>query len=73
VTFGAGAGETTKGGSGGGIGGKISPSAVLVVVNDTVQLVNVKNQESVNKLIDLVPGVLAKLGGFLDKNKNKEE
>ncbi|MCL2704186.1 MAG: sporulation protein [Defluviitaleaceae bacterium] len=69
VSFGAAAGEGGKGG-GGGITAKITPSAVLVVVNDTVQLVNVKNQDSVNKLIDLVPGVLNKLGGFFDKNKD---
>jgi len=69
ITFGAGAGETSKNGAGGGIGAKITPSAVLVIVNDTVQLVNVKNQESVNKLIDLVPGVLGKLGAFFDKKK----
>ena len=71
VSFGAGAGEGGKGAAGGGLGAKISPSAVLVVVNDTVQLVNVKNQESVNKLIDLVPGVLEKLGNFF-KNREKD-
>ena len=71
VTFGAGAGEREKGSSG-GMGAKISPSAVLVVVNDTVQLVNVKNQDSVNKLIDLVPGVLAKFGSFFNKDKNDQ-
>ncbi len=57
---------------GGGIGAKITPSAVIVVHEGNVQLVNVKNQESINKLIDLVPGVLSKFNfaNFKDKNKN---
>jgi len=73
VFFGAAAGEGSedgKGGGGGGLGAKVTPSAVLVVVNDTVQLVNVKNQESVNKLIDLVPGILARLGGLFSNDKD---
>ena len=60
---------------GGGLGGKITPTAVLVIVNGTVQLVNVKNQDSVNKLIDLVPGIISKLnlGSFFTKKKNTEK
>ena len=54
-------GKSKKEAGGGGLGGKITPSAVLVIMNDTVQLVNVKNQDSVNKLIDMVPGILSKL------------
>ena len=54
--------SSESGGGGGGLGAKMSPSAVIVIVNDTVQLVNVKNQESVGKLIDMVPGILSKLG-----------
>ena len=47
--------------TGGGLGAKITPSAVLVITNGNVQLVNVKNQDSVNKLIDMVPGIISKL------------
>ena len=59
---------------GGGLGAKISPSAVIVIVNGTVQLVNVKNQESVGKLIDMVPGILSKLGlgSLFDKKDEKQ-
>ena len=81
VAFGmaAGAAENTedsekkkKDASAGGIGGKITPSAVLVIMNDTVQLVNVKNQDSVNKLIDMVPGILSKLDiGSMFKKKDE--
>ena len=63
--------STESSGGGGGLGAKMSPSAVIVIINDTVQLVNVKNQESVGKLIDMVPGILSKLGlGSLFEKKD---
>lgn len=59
-------------GGGGGLGAKITPSAVLVINNGNVQLVNVKNQDSVNKLIDMIPGVLSKFNfGPLSKSSEK--
>ncbi len=73
VSLGVGACASDKGtdkgeSGGGGLGARITPSAVLVVMNGTVQLVSVKNQGSVNKLIDLVPGILSKLDfGFMKK------
>ncbi len=65
VSIGAGAGgnndeKENKSSGGGGLGAKITPSAVLVINNGDVQLVNVKNQDSVNKLIDMVPAILSK-------------
>ncbi|MCL1864122.1 MAG: sporulation protein [Defluviitaleaceae bacterium] len=84
VTFGMGTGlsdlpsddkTAAKGAGGGALGAKMSPSAVIVIVNGTVQLVNVKSQESVNKLIDMVPGILSKLnlGSFFDKKDKTED
>ena len=71
VTFGvgAGSGSNTNKGSGtgaGGIGGKMTPSAVLVIQNGSVKLVNVKNQDTVTKVLDMVPDMVDK---FLDKKK----
>jgi len=60
-----------KDGGMGGLGAKITPSAVLVIMDGSVQLVNVKNQDSMNKLIDMVPGVLSKFN--LDKFFKKDE
>lgn len=37
--------EDKKNNGGGGMGGKISPSAVLVIHDGTTKLVNVKNQD----------------------------
>jgi len=57
-------------GGGGALGAKMTPSAVVVIANGTVQLVNIKNQESVNKLLDMVPGVLSKLFGKKNEEPN---
>ncbi len=54
----------------GGLGAKITPSSVLVIQNGSVQLINIKNQDSLSKLIDMVPGLVSKLNFF---NKNEDE
>lgn len=64
VSFGVGAGATSadkKNGGGGGFAGKMSPSAVLVIQNGTTKLVNIKNQDAITKVLDLVPDVVDKL------------
>jgi len=67
-------GDKTKDSGAGGMGAKMSPAAVLVINNGAVQLVNVKNQESVNKLIDMIPGLLSKFNiGSLFGKKNSEK
>ncbi|HIR77297.1 MAG TPA: GerW family sporulation protein [Candidatus Choladousia intestinipullorum] len=63
VSFGVGASaksEDKKNSGGGGMGGKISPSAVLVIQNGTTKLVNVKNQDSMTKILDMVPDFVNK-------------
>jgi uncharacterized spore protein YtfJ len=64
VTFFGGSGldetKTALQKGGGGLGGRITPVAVIVIVDGAAQLINVKNQESVNKLIDMIPGILSK-------------
>ena len=66
--------EGTRDGGGGALGAKMTPSAMVVVSNGTVQLVNLKNQESTNKLLDMVPGLLSKLDlASLFKKKDAEE
>jgi len=61
VTFGVGAGAFSgdkKNNGGGGLGGKISPSAVLVIHNGHTKLVNVKNQSGMTKILDMVPDIV---------------
>lgn len=65
VSVGVGAGsyekkEENNENGGGGLGAKITPSAILVIQNGAVQLVDVKGKDSVNKLIDMVPGIISK-------------
>jgi len=61
VTFGVGAGEfrgEKKDNGAGGLTGKMTPSAVLVISNGTTRLVNIKNQDSLTKLLDMVPDLV---------------
>lgn len=66
VSFGVGAGafaNGTKNNAGGGMGGKISPSSVLVLKDGHAKLVSVKGGDMVSKVIDLVPEVLDRFTG----------
>ena len=63
VTFGVGAGASSsdkKNGGGGGFSAKMSPSAVLVIKNGSTKLVNIKNQDTITKVIDMIPDIVAK-------------
>lgn len=80
VSFGVGAGAFSddngkKNNGGGGMGGKITPSAVLVIQNGTTKLVNVRNQETITKVLDMVPDVVDKVSGFFSgkSGEMKEE
>ena len=68
VSFGVAAGafsQEKKNNGAGGMGGKIMPSAVLVIQNGTTKLVNIKNQDGVTKILDMVPDFVNK---FTSKN-----
>ena len=70
VSFGVGAGTTSadkKDGGCGGFGAKMSPSAVLVIKNGSTKLVNIKNQDAVTKVLDLVPDIMNR---FSSKNED---
>ena len=66
VNFGVGAGafaDDKKNNAGGGMGARMSPSAVLVIQNGTTKLVNIKNQDTVTKILDMVPDVVDRITG----------
>ena len=76
VSFGMGAGAfcgEKKKNSGGGIGGKMSPSSVLVIQNGSTRLVSVKNQDGISKLLDMIPDFVDKFMKKMDEKKNPEE
>ena len=63
VTCGMAAGafdENAKKRAGGGMSAKMSPSAILVIQNGCTRLVNIKNQNTVNKVLDMVPDIVNK-------------
>ena len=63
VSFGVAAGEFSqekKNNGAGGMGGKINPSAVLVIQNGVTKLVNIKNQDGMTKILDMVPDFINK-------------
>lgn len=63
VSMGVGAGAFSgekKNNGGGGMGAKITPSSILVIQNGTTKLVNVKHQDGVTKILDMVPDIINK-------------
>ena len=61
VSFGIAAGavsEANKNNGMGGMGGKVTPSAVLVIKKDSTRLINIKNQDAITKILDMVPDLL---------------
>lgn len=71
VSFGVGAGNSSKekqDTGAGGLSGKMTPSAVLVISKGTTRLVNIKNQDSIGKIIDMIPDIVNKVA---EKNQIK--
>ncbi|SHI34796.1 GerW family sporulation protein [Parasporobacterium paucivorans] len=70
VSFGVAAGAFSgdhKDNGGGGMGGKITPSAVLVIQNGTSKLINIKNQDMITKLMDMVPDLIDRFSAGREK------
>ena len=63
VSFGVAAGafsQEKKNNGAGGMGGKINPSADLVIQNGVTKRVNIKNQDGMTKILDMVPDFINK-------------
>ena len=76
VSFGLGAGAFSsdkKDQGGGGIGGKITPCAVLVIQNGKTKLVNIKNQDMITKILDMVPDVVDRFTKGDDEEMTEQE
>ena len=76
VSFGIGAGaysgEKQEKGAG-GLGGKMSPSAVLVIQYGKTKLVNNKNQDTMTKILDLIPDVIDRFESKKDKKVTEQD
>ena len=71
VSFAVGAGAfqaDKKDRGAGGLGGKMTPSAVLVIQNGMTKLVNIKHQDTMTKILDMVPDVIDR---FTSKKEEK--
>ena len=76
VSFAVGAGafnaEKKERGAG-GIGGKMTPCAVLVIQNGHTRLVNIKNQDTITKILDMVPDMVDKFTGGKDSKLDEND
>lgn len=78
VSFGVGAGsfgantKNTDGNSGGGLHGKMSPTAVLVIKDGIPRVVNVKDQDMLTKVMGMAPDVVDKVSSFIKSKDDKE-
>ena len=57
----------------GGIGGKMTPSAVLVIQNGHTKLVNIKNQDAVTKILDMIPDAIDRIKGPKEKKLTEDD
>ena len=76
VSFGVGAGAFAgekKQNAGGGMGAKISPSAILVISGGVTKLVNVKNQDTMTKILDMIPDVVDKFGAKKEDSMTEQD
>lgn len=76
VSFGIAAGGNSgdkKNGAGGGLTGKMTPSAVLVIKDGHTKLVSIKNQDTLSKIVDLVPDLLDKVSNKKSGMPDNEE
>ena len=75
VSFGMGAGakaDGSKNSASGGMGGKMSPSAVLVINNGVSRIINIKNQDTVSKLVDMAPDIIARFANMIKKDGSEK-
>ncbi len=69
VSFGMASGSFVgdrKNSGGGGIGGNMSPSAVLVITDGRTRLIDISTNHGLNKLLDLVPDFV---NNFMNRGK----
>ena len=52
---------------------KMTPSAVLVIQNGHTKLVNIKNQDTITKLLDMVPDVMDRFTSRKEENVTEDD
>ena len=73
VSFGiaAGTGQADrKSADRGGMGGRMTPNAVIMVKDGKTRLINIRNQDAVTRILDLVPELLGRFTEPKDRENN---
>ena len=76
VAFGiaAGAGTQEKKNNGaGGVGAKMTPTAVLVLQNGSSKIISIKDKDAINKLVDMLPDIVNKIAGIIQSRSEDKE
>ena len=58
--------QNSKANTGGGMGARMSPSAILVIQNGMTRLVNIRHQDAMTKALDMVPDLVNRFVGGKD-------
>ena len=61
--------NTSKSNGGGGMSAKISPTAMLIIQEGRTKVVNIKNQDAITRLLDMVPDLVNKITNKSDVDK----
>ena len=69
VSFGMGAGAFS-GEKNGGVTGKIEPTAVLIIQNGTTRLVDIKNSDTLSKILEFAPNVVDRITNAFSGKKD---
>ena len=76
VSFGVGAGTfrgDKKDNGAGGLTGKMTPTAVLVIQNNSTRVVSIRNQDAITKIVDMVPEIMNKITAKKETKVSDEE
>ena len=75
VTCGMAAGsfvQNSKSNGGGGMSAKMTPSAILIIQGGVTRLINIKHQDAMTKVIDMVPDLMNRFIGPKDISPEAE-
>ncbi len=76
VSFGVGAGTfrgEKKDNGAGGLSGKMTPTAVLVIQDNSTRVVSIKDQSTMTKILDMVPEIMNKITAKKESKLSDEE
>ena len=65
--------EKDRRNGGGGMGGKMTPSALLIIKDGATRLVNIHSQDGLSKLIEMAPDLIEKFTSLKKTKTTPEE